>query len=271
MNVLYEAVPKNNFYSVSLYHLPKGKQTFIHYHDVLELGVCLEGSGQCITDKNTIEFKKVDTQIILPYQAHYDIPNNDDTLWMFISIDILRLSTESISFSPLFTDNLLKTAHSDIVYKSDDHFSEQVKEIASLIQSEKSDHDVLALKTSLLLKELATETENESSSNKKSISASLHLVSSYIKEGRRPTPKEMADACFMSESYFRKIFTLHMGEAPKSYITRMQLQKATEMLKNESIHITDIALLCGFDDFTTFFRSFKKFYGISPSKYRTNT
>ncbi len=271
MNIIYESVPKNNFYSVSLYHLPNRKQTFVHYHDVLELGVCLEGSGQCLTDKKAIDFKKGDTQIVLPNQAHYDIPHNDNTMWMFISIDVMRLSTENISFKPAFINDIIKNAHSDIVYKKDNPLSKAVKDIASLIQSERQDTDLLVLNTVLLLKELASHTEYDAFSNRKSIMPSLHLVSSYIKEGRRPTPKAMADACFMSESYFRKMFTLHMGEAPKSYITRMQLQKAAEILKNDNIQITDIANLCGFDDFTTFYRSFKRFYGTSPSKYRANT
>lgn len=270
MNVIYESVSinKDNFYSVSLYHLPMRKQNFVHYHDVLELGICLDGHGQYITDNGSIDFEKGDTQFILPYNAHYNIPYDDNTSWFFINIDIMRMSSENITIAPIFVDGLIKKIHSENIYKSSSPISKEIKEISELIQSEKNDKDMIILKIMLLLKKLATESEDILTTKNKSTIPALHLVSSYIKEGRRPSIKDMADVCFMSESYFRKIFTTHMGESPKNYITRMQLQKASIILINDNIAITDVALLCGFDDFSTFFRSFKKFYGISPSAYR---
>ena len=162
----------------------------------------------------------------------------------------------------------MKKIHSENIYKDNSPISKEIKEIYALLQSEKTDKDMIILKVMLLLKKLATESEDILTAKNKSTLPALHLVSSYIKEGRRPSIKDMADVCFMSESYFRKLFTAHMGESPKNYITRMQLQKATRLLINDNIAVADVALLCGFDDFSTFFRSFKKFYGTSPSAYR---
>ncbi len=271
MQIIYQAAAKtnNNFFTVSLHHLPVRKQNFLHYHDVLELGVCLEGDGLCLTEKASIPYQKGDAQCILPFEPHYNVTQQNGTLWMFINIDLLRLSSQNITYDPLFIDALIKKIPSGGVFKDKTPAADAIKEITTLIQSEDQDTDLLALKIVLLLKMLGSDkVENTSLTKNKSILPALHLVSSYVKKGLRPTPKAMADACFMSESYFRKIFTTHIGEAPKSYITRMQMQQAATMLMNEQTPITDIATYCGFTDFSTFYRNFKAVYGVSPSNYR---
>ncbi len=274
MQVIYQAAAKSksNFYTVSLLQLSKrSTQTFVHYHDILELGVCLEGCGQCLTDTAPIEYQKGDTQCILPWQPHYNISFDDATLWMFINIDLSRLSTANITFSPSFTNSLLQKIKAGGVYKSQSKVSDTIKEIAFLLQSENQDPDFLALKILLLLTTLGAESDGgQTAAKDKNILPALHFVSSYIKKGLRPTPKSMADACFMSESYFRKIFTTYMGESPKNYITRMQMQQAAAKLMTETSPITQIAEQCGFRDFSTFYRDFKSIYGVSPRAYREN-
>ncbi len=271
MQVIYQAAAKNksNFYTVSLYHLPVRRQNFLHYHSVLELGVCLEGAGQYLTQNAPIPYQKGDAQCILPYAPHYNTAEQEGTLWMFINIDLLRLSSQNIAFDPLFIDGLIQKIQGGGIFKNQTPAANTIKEIAAMIQSEEQDADLLALKIVLLLKMLGSGTATTSTVAKtKSILPALHLVSTHIKKGLRPTPKAMADACFMSESYFRKLFTAAMGEAPKSYVSRMQMQQAAAMLMNEQTPVTQVASHCGFADFSTFYRNFKAVYGVSPTAYR---
>jgi AraC-like DNA-binding protein len=59
-----------------------------------------------------------------------------------------------------------------------------------------------------------------------------------------------------------------MGESPKSYVVRQQIQKAAGLLVTTKDPISNIAARCGFEDVSTFYRRFVKIYGVSPTEYR---
>lgn len=54
------------------------------------------------------------------------------------------------------------------------------------------------------------------------------------------------------------------------YITSKRMQKAKELLADESLSIEEIAERVGYGDYFYFTKVFKKSCGISPSKYRKN-
>jgi CheY-like chemotaxis protein/AraC-like DNA-binding protein/signal transduction histidine kinase/ligand-binding sensor domain-containing protein len=76
----------------------------------------------------------------------------------------------------------------------------------------------------------------------------------------------------ISESLFISRATLYRKWSDENeisiqqYITQSRLNEAHELLKNENVSISDVALLTGFSDSGYFSTSFKKFFGYSPSK-----
>ncbi|EBY2855799.1 AraC family transcriptional regulator [Salmonella enterica subsp. enterica serovar Typhimurium] len=56
--------------------------------------------------------------------------------------------------------------------------------------------------------------------------------------------------------------------SPSEYILKRKLTQASFMLRETSRPITDISLMFGFEHQTAFSRSFKRFTGTSPIKYR---
>jgi AraC-like DNA-binding protein len=54
------------------------------------------------------------------------------------------------------------------------------------------------------------------------------------------------------------------------FIRNIRLKKATQMLEQKKMTITEIAYAVGFNDLTYFARCFKKQYGKSPSEYMSN-
>ena len=77
----------------------------------------------------------------------------------------------------------------------------------------------------------------------------------------------LANLCNLSTIYFRKLFTEIMGISPISYAHELRIKKAKEMLKSDHGSITDIAQSLGYLNIYNFSRAFKKYTGISPSKY----
>lgn len=72
----------------------------------------------------------------------------------------------------------------------------------------------------------------------------------------------------IDRSYLFRIFKKHSGTNPQDFITNYRLRKASELLKNKDNSIEYVALSCGFLSYQSFFRFFKKKYGISPSTYQ---
>lgn len=83
--------------------------------------------------------------------------------------------------------------------------------------------------------------------------------------------KALAEKGMFSPYHFHRIFKAFTGETPIEYLSRIRVQKAASLLKyNKERTITDIALAAGYDNSSSFSRSFKNYYGVSPSKFRKN-
>lgn len=68
--------------------------TSLHFHKCLEIGVCTDGSGNCIIDNRLYRYKKGDIQIVLPYQPH--LANGDKEnrgRWIWFSYDPYKLTS----------------------------------------------------------------------------------------------------------------------------------------------------------------------------------
>ena len=76
--------------------------------------------------------------------------------------------------------------------------------------------------------------------------------------------EEVARASSVSEYHFFRLFRQLFNESPYQYITRKKLNPALQLLKDKGFSLTDIAVACGFADLSSFSKSFKKQFGVSP-------
>ena len=75
-------------------------------------------------------------------------------------------------------------------------------------------------------------------------------------------------ACY-SPFHFHRIFKAVVGETLNSYIIRKRIEKTASMLMHKKgMSITELSLQFGFNSPSSFTRTFKNFYGISPSEFR---
>ena len=81
----------------------------------------------------------------------------------------------------------------------------------------------------------------------------------------------LEDVCrmaMMSTSSFSHIFKQVVGKTFSEYIMDLRLQRASEMLENSDMALSEICFSCGFSDSNYFSRAFKKKHGLSPSQFR---
>lgn len=78
----------------------------------------------------------------------------------------------------------------------------------------------------------------------------------------------VAHAAGFSEFHFHRVFKSLVGETLNEFIKRVRLERALRLLSfGPARSLTDVALECGFQSSSDFSRSFKKAYGVPPSKF----
>lgn len=78
----------------------------------------------------------------------------------------------------------------------------------------------------------------------------------------------LLDRFHFSDSGFYRIFRETVGCGFQQYLTRRRLEYACGLLRDTAIPIRAVAEQSGYQDYSSFFRSFCKYKGISPSQYR---
>lgn len=74
-------------------------------------------------------------------------------------------------------------------------------------------------------------------------------------------------ACF-SPYHFHRVFKYITQETVNEYVTRRRIEKATLELIHRDAEISIVAMQVGFKDASSFTRTFKKYYRLSPREFR---
>ncbi len=96
-------------------------------------------------------------------------------------------------------------------------------------------------------------------------------VLNYVKNNysRDISRADIAREFNISESYVGKLFASEYDTNFKSFLNRLRISKAQEIMDNNpEIPISDIPGLVGFNHSVSFLRSFKKYTGMSPTEYK---
>lgn len=99
------------------------------------------------------------------------------------------------------------------------------------------------------------------------VNLALHFIHENLD---RPIDlKEIAEASNFSIYHFHRIFLALVGETVNDYVGRKRLERAANLLifKRE-LSITEIAVITGFSSSANFAKSFKLYFGVSPSRTR---
>lgn len=79
----------------------------------------------------------------------------------------------------------------------------------------------------------------------------------------------IANVGFYSPFHLHRIFKAITNETINEYITRKRIEKTVSVLLHKrEIPVAELSLQYGFNSNSSFTRTFKKFYGISPTEFR---
>lgn len=98
----------------------------------------------------------------------------------------------------------------------------------------------------------------------------LNKINSYtMMHFRTKIPlKAIAAVANMNASAFCRYFKMRTKRSFSQFVVELRLQQATNMLFNSTLTIDQISFECGFESPSYFYRTFKKYKGITPALYQ---
>ena len=98
----------------------------------------------------------------------------------------------------------------------------------------------------------------------------LKRVIGFIESNYREeiTLADLAAAAGWSAKYLCRMFSQITGKSPVEYLNEYRVEQACALLSETDSQILDVAYSCGFNDQSYFIKTFKKYKGTTPGRYR---
>lgn len=115
--------------------------------------------------------------------------------------------------------------------------------------------------------------EQSSGINSSQYSPEITQALSYIQENyhHKISLASVAEHVGLSSGYLCRIFKEETDISINAYINNLRMTRAGELLKEPNSYIKEVAISVGFEDQLYFSRLFKRYYGVTPSEYRSSS
>lgn len=254
-----------------------------HTHDYFQLYYISRGQVTHHIDKQSARLKYGDTFIIPPNVKHFITLEEKDTAFYALSFTpaFLEQSASANVMLGDFLKLLIVTPHEKLRPRLSLQLNDTllVESLMERIMKEFNERnigswEIIREASSLLItlfsrnyfSERAEALSRKFISDKQSVLACVNYISEHCTENI--TLDGIAKSATMSKASFCKTFLEITGLSFKNFLNGKRIEKALEYIKEDKYKITTVGSICGYSDFSTFYRNFKKFTGISPQDYK---
>ena len=252
----------------------------LHYHETLEIGLCLEGEGTLYAESGTYPYHAGDVQIVFPFLKHISATApGTSSRWYFTALQIPDLLNALSIALPDELSDILATGNLCGIFTPAQQpgLVACVETIIRESLTPKQDHrTICALSAMELLyytKRLSQPGTTTWSAQRSRNDAFLKIqpALSHLSEhiNVQVSSQNLAALCYMSETNFRILFKRITGLSPKKYISRNILSLCEHYLLTTDLGIEEISELFGFRDVSGLYRLFVQYHAVSPTAYRS--
>ncbi len=247
----------------------------IHLHECCEILFCISGGKSFFIDERIYEVEDGDLFVLNQYEAHKITPSENGSFKRYVmQIHPLFLydnSTSETDLSCCFNlrgDNIShkmsltkeereKLLHIFRKLENDYVFCDDIlKNIAAV--------EILA-NVNKYFSEKNREFSYHSDYNNKNIVTALNYINKNF--ANELSLEIVAKNCYISVNELCRLFKNHMGTTATKYIMSRRITEAKKLLKNGA-SVSETQERCGFSDYASFIRAFKRAVGISPGQYK---
>ncbi|WP_203249001.1 helix-turn-helix domain-containing protein [Sporosarcina beigongshangi] len=248
----------------------------LHRHDVLEVLVFLNGECEFFCEGKTYSLRRGDVVVIPPYAVHKATVKHMDSYERIIVSVSEHLMDDFLFSSPSMKENIVnqKTQSSHVLHLhekklQDVHFL--LNEINHKIINEEENFpftiNYQLFQALQILFDPTSSMPNLSNNNKldQRFVSILEYIELHLTEPDLSLDK-VSTHFHLNKYYFSHYFKKNMNLPFYRYVSLKRLSFAVTMIKQNQLPIEEVALKCGFLDYSSFYRLFKKEYNLSPKK-----
>ncbi len=244
-----------------IYHLDVMQHDGVaNIHENIELLYVTSGNGGILCDNTLYQVQEGDVIVVDSYMTHQVRPNVEmEVLCLIIDHDFCKansINTSKLHFAQKIQDSTLNQLLSTIMEEYAGDYAFKPAAIKSALLN-------------ILLFLCRNYSEEKRSGIPTSDSAFQHIriATDYMKENlsKKLTVDEIAAHVGLSKYYFLRQFKKITGYTVIEYVNIIRCEYAQELLRSEKYKIKEVALLCGFDNFSYFTSVYKKHTGRLPS------
>ena len=251
-----------------------------HVHNYYEFYFFLEGNVTMNIEGALHALKPGDVIIIPPNISHYAILNDEHipyrrfVFWISIDYcnDLLQLSPDYVYLMQHARVTKHYIFHYDVI-----GFNTLQSKVFRLIEELHSNRFGRDAKITLCANDLILHLNRSvyEMEHPKSQHEQQHLYQNlllFIEDhlDEELTLDRLAEQFFVSKYHIAHVFKENLGLSIHQFITKKRLRMCQEAILSQTT-ISNIYLKYGFKDYSSFFRAFKKEFGMSPKEYRELT
>lgn len=284
LEMRYYNIPKDE-YVLALYGESwiRNYEYIMHIHNLMEIGMCVQGSGNMWLGEESIRYAP-GTITIIPEGFSHSTESDDEVSsgWEYFFLDVSRILYCFYPGDEFFRNDLEEMINRRAWCITEDKYPE-LASLLALLMDEVRQKDVMyrecqkGLCQNLLLRivrmnEDVIEEEKYTAVEKRDMKQ-IQPAIDFIHEqyGREIKIAELAGSCHMSESHFRRKFEECTRMTPVEYLNSYRIKKACDMIRENKGSMADIAEMTGFLSISTFNRNFKNIFGVSPNQWKKNS
>lgn len=246
----------------------------LHSHDFYEMLFCrITGNVEYLVGTERYRIQTGDIIIVAPGISHRPLLEDQNAVYKRDVVWFSRAFVENIR--QMLPESLLAHSSRDVIFlqtantKWDflgDLFRNGVKEA----DRERPGYEGIVLgNTITILTQIARALEEGSAKQQKAEKPELlERVMAYIEKNlsQKITLEETAHHFYVSVSTISQLFRQKMGTSFYRCVTQRRLISAKALI-GEGKALEDVSRMVGFTDYSSFYRAFKKEYGITPRQY----
>lgn len=248
-----------------------------HTHNYYEFYFFLEGDISIQIDKETFPIKHGDILLVPPMIPHHpiihslEIPYRRFVFW--VSCDYWNYLMQ-ISPDYGYLMQYVQTSRQYIFHNDPITFNTVQSKILRLLEEIHSErfgrsaqislcvNDLVLCLNRLIYERTVPHPQNEELDLYQQL---LKYIEQHLDEDL--SLETLSKKFYVSKYHIAHIFTDNLGISIHQYITKKRLTLCREAILGKS-SITEVYMTFGFGDYSSFYRAFKKEYGISPKDYR---
>ncbi|OPH46647.1 hypothetical protein BC351_14265 [Paenibacillus ferrarius] len=177
------------------------------------------------------------------------------------------------SIEDLFREQVLSIRHAFQVYNMTVSFLFKLGQTENILYSyeqlaQSFDHvfDMMAELRSLAARYLKTPDLALAETKNQTFNAMFQFVTENFQQDI--SLQDLSEQFYMNPSYISQLFKKEVGETFTTYMSKLRIKYACELLDGSSLSIQEVSEKIGYHDYFYFTRLFKKIMGKTPTQYR---